>query len=741
MNIRIILKIILFVGVITSTTMSVEVKSNNIQPDYWNISINQKGICRITYTDLTTFNINPEMFNLSQLGITYQGEPVPYYSNKSTGLWKQNDFIEFFGKEPQINDSEKDPYTKTNVYQLYCGTTAKTKYFQELSNNNLLKSQFKPDIKQYISKERFYWDIYYRYNSKDHQYPRIWYSSLFKAPTTFNQIFTLPNIDLTTNASSTMVSLRMVLQGESRPPVTPNHHTIVKINSNPIANVWWSNVTEYVITTTFSLSLLTYNLNTLTIELPGDIKSNPPMDQILLAGFDLVYPRRLNAHNDEISAQLPVTKTSNIELCGFSNQNISIYNLTDNTRINPYIIQNQENKNLYNARFSVTGKDTTHIYAVTEKALKHPTKITPVFNASIKLMKPAEYVILTHDSLATELENLVKHRKEQGYSVAVIKISDIYNEFNYGRFSPEAIKAFTKYAYANWKSPKLKFLFIVGDANWDYLDAMRKGVINYVPTYTYTYFASDHYYAVMDTTNNKPAFAIGRLPAKTSDDVKNYVNKLLEYETATTNLDWTQKAVLVAGYEPMFTTDMDQYAKHISPTYKIVSCYAQTLPEFSVGLKDNETRDLIQKSFSEGAGLVAFVGHGTFGQWSDRSLLTVADITTLKSIKIPVVLSMTCYTGRFEHETDTYGIGELLVKKPNSGSVAFIGSTGRSSVSSNSRMLRTITDSLINKKVKTIGEALLLSKMEMSPWETDQLYSYVLLGDPALQFKSPMQTK
>lgn len=714
-------------------------------PEYWNIQVKEDGIYRIKYSDLTTWGINPANLDFTQIQVSYQGQDISVFTNKTTGNWKNNDYLEFYGTAPKIETGDKDPYTRENVYQLYINpknTSIRYQRKNEQAQPILFSNCYKSDISSFMDTKSFYYDIYYRYNIKDMQYPRIWYWCQFKAPTTyFNYSIQLPGI-LDSKDASVRVSFKALLQGESHPPVRPNHHARFNINGNDIGEAWWNNQTEYVFNTTFPVSFLNYKLNTVAINAPGDIKSNPPMDQFLLAGFDFTYPRKLEAYQNQLIMPLPPSQeTTYLEIKGFTSPDIIIWDLENAIRILPAVVPSPEQKSQFNARFAIYSQKSTRLYAATDNSFKSPVSIHSVYKSRLKAMAPADYIIITYDDFTPELKPLVQLRQKQGHTVAVVKISDIYNEFNYGRFSPEAIKTFTQYAWDHWDKLKIKNLFLVGDANWDYLNVKQKGAINYVPTTIYTYFASDNYYGVMDTTSQKPAFAIGRLPARTPEEVKAYVNKVLEYEHDTTDRSWSKNAVLVAGYEPMFTTDMNSLAKEISSTYQIVSCYAHPLPEFTVGTRDQETREDIQRAFRQGAGIMAFVGHGSLGFWADRQLLTSDDVPQIKNPgRYPLVLSMTCYTGRFEHDTDTYGICELLVKQPEGGAIAALGSTGRSSVSSNSRMMRTILRALISQKVQTIGEAVFLAKQEMNPWENDQLHSYVLLGDPALKFKLPPVT-
>ena len=54
----------------------------------------------------------------------------------------------------------------------------------------------------------------------------------------------------------------------------------------------------------------------------------------------------------------------------------------------------------------------------------------------------ADLVIISHAEFMESLQPLKTHRESQGYSVALIDVEDIYDEFSYGTKTPQAIKDF-----------------------------------------------------------------------------------------------------------------------------------------------------------------------------------------------------------------------------------------------------------------------------------------------------------
>ena len=74
--------------------------------------------------------------------------------------------------------------------------------------------------------------------------------------------------------------------------------------------------------------------------------------------------------------------------------------------------------------------------------------------------------------------------QESGILTEVILTEPIYNEFNNGNESPEAIRNFLKFAYENWSEEnKLKYVLFVGDAKRDYHAGNNND--NVVPAFQY----------------------------------------------------------------------------------------------------------------------------------------------------------------------------------------------------------------------------------------------------------------
>src|SRR4030095_5509193 len=93
----------------------------------------------------------------------------------------------------------------------------------------------------------------------------------------------------------------------------------------------------------------------------------------------------------------------------------------------------------------------------------------------------ANLVIIAHASLMQQAQDWATYRRSQGISVVVAETSEIYDEFNYGVFSSDAIKSFLSYAANSWQT-KPRYVLLIGDASFDSRNYEGTGYFNMVPT-------------------------------------------------------------------------------------------------------------------------------------------------------------------------------------------------------------------------------------------------------------------
>ncbi|HEX3072022.1 MAG TPA: C25 family cysteine peptidase, partial [Ignavibacteriales bacterium] len=159
----------------------------------------------------------------------------------------------------------------------------------------------------------------------------------------------------------------------------------------------------------------------------------------------------------------------------------------------------------------------------------------------------AEYIAITHTKFKNMAEQYASFISESySLTAATILTDDIYDEFSYGYFDPEAIKDFLMAAYSNWNPVKPEYVCLIGSATYDYYGYKNTvHVYNYVPSYGAP--VSDNWFVIWDTTGaSYPQMKIGRLPVISEEELNRYFEKHRKYLTRAYT-DWNKKYILFSG--------------------------------------------------------------------------------------------------------------------------------------------------------------------------------------------------
>jgi hypothetical protein len=152
-------------------------------------------------------------------------------------------------------------------------------------------------------------------------------------------------------------------------------------------------------------------------------------------------------------------------------------------------------------------------------------------------------------------------------------------------------------------------------------------------------------------------------------------------------------------------------------------------------------RAAIRRGVSDGYLLVSYMGHSSHSQWAHEVLLHRDDVPFLQNGdppyggRLPVVLSMTCYTGAFQFPPYA-PLDERLVLQPGGGAVATWGTTGSAIAAGHRHLAQGFLDAVQEPGPVTLGAAAyagLLNLHSQSPANHELIDTYVLLGDPAMR--------
>ncbi|MDI6783630.1 MAG: C25 family cysteine peptidase, partial [bacterium] len=589
-----------------------------------------------------------------------------------------------------------------------------------------------------------------------------WFWRQISAPGDHSFSFELPGQKMEVQ---TFCSVRIKFYGVSHLDINPDHYLVISINQNNIGEVRWDGETAYIFSND---SVPTYYFqegsNTLDISMPG-AKGDPrgiapDLDVVYLSWFEVDYWSEYRAVNDYIAYYYGGDSTqfgneSTLTITNFSNKNISIYDITSNTKIIPFVTatENSTEDTVFAAYSMFFPQQKRHDYiALTDERMKTPVKIEK--KQSSYWDNPAlsaDYIIITHRDFYSTLIPLVEWRKKQGLRVQIIAVDELFDIFNDGIFHPKAIRDFLRFAFQQWQAPPPKYVLLVGDASWDI-----KGSLNladgrtFIPVYFYPsssgYAACDNWYACVDGDDDIPKFAIGRIPAHSVDEASAVVNKILEYEQNPEYGSWRQSVLLLATPRDWTARVNDELMRNFLPKQ------LNPLPRYSTPTSYFNIRpENVIEWINQGQFLVHFAGHASVFNWDigrpgeegapetvgykERGFFGTRHVPRLNNEgKYPLVISMTCYANQFDSMWSD-GIGEALLKADKAGAIACVGGTYRVSQSSFEMFDRSFLRFLFGVNQIRLGDAFLSAQQEVNNDEVNNLYT--LLGDPGLLISIP----
>ncbi len=328
-----------------------------------------------------------------------------------------------------------------------------------------------------------------------------------------------------------------------------------------------------------------------------------------------------------------------------------------------------------------------------------------------------EMLIITPDGrqdFVNACKPLMEWKNEKGVKTIILSNFSSYP----GRDDQERIRNMIKSYY---EEENIQWVLLAGDAQSDLIpirevlnddvgfwgQSEKVGGDNYKPT--------DYYYADLTGTwdNNGngvygestfktggqdeidwiPEVYVGRLPASNAIELSEMINKTLKYETDPYIENWMGNMLLAGGVSdvPGEDDDVDGEDEARLTTY-IWQHYTQYEMNFThlcnynaayytpPGTHSELNQNNFTNSFNSGYSTVLFAGHGDIGAYSDkigvntfRTIYTSTDASASSNIDMPsLIYADACSTSTFDYNDNS--IGEILIKRSNSGAIGYVGS-------------------------------------------------------------------
>ncbi len=613
--------------------------------------------------------------------------------------------------------------------------------------------------------------------------PDVWHwgKLTYLDPNPFSLDFDLPDFNGQHGAASATATL--TFRGTSRLPWSgtpenkpPEHVVELALNGKPLPNLEWDGRDEIKRDVKLPVALLKPTGNQLHMRLSKRYLPSKPdaplVDVVMFDSADLAYPinGNLDANDAPFDALAATPGVHAIELT-------DVVRRAGSAKVAFYSDAGE-----YRAGVGAGSDDyrlaastaETRIYPVVADRFLQPLLVRAVTALDLRDPGPGyDYLMVAHSSLLDAIQPLAEFHRQRGLRVAVVNVDDIYDEFNGGIVHPRAIRELIEWGRSHWQV-KPRYVLLVGTASFDVrhnetseynehqvLDP-RTGVgkvkrvdtaqivepaaetalldRNLVPTWQVPspdgQSASDNGYVALKEGDFHPMLAIGRFPVVTPAEVAVVVKKTIDYASHPAPGAWRAKAMFITNESTHFQKVSDDIAVDIERQgFTAEKVYA------SANEQDNVQHQTdIKANLNHGNLLVHFLGHGGRFIWrsgppdfrKNHDLFTLDDVSALSNgDRLPMVLSMTCYSGSFDNpNSDT--IGERFLRVPDKGAIAVFAASWRNSP--NPSYSKDIVEQLLEPG-QTIGDAIVAAKQKSN--DRVLVETYNLFGDPAVVLDRP----
>ncbi len=681
----------------------------------WKIPISRAGLYTL---DAAAAEDVPIRGKLEQMSVQCHGHEIPVDAETDGASV-------FFYAEPAPT-----PYSSSTTYWL-CEAQGKPVAYPTRAatppDGALAVSTFRESLRAEV--QAYYYQQMPNAAGKDHWF---WKLVMLKQPAKLP----LKCLGLVEGAPA---KLTIALHGVSYLPATPDHHISFAINGHSVGEATWDGNVPYVFQADVPAGVLVPGDNEVEVSAVEDKVRE--LDLVLVDYLVVDYTRALTAVDDALTFTLgPDVAAAKVD--GFATDDIEVLDITNPlapVKLTGTNVKPDEKGFAVVFAPGAEGRET-RFYAVARSAAMQLPKATLDRPSNLRAQENrADYIIIAPREFHQALQPLVELHEKDGLTVVTVDVQDIYDEFSYGDFTPLAIRDFIAYAKQRWAKPAPRFVLLVGDATYDYRDYRGRGERSYVPTYMadtkpHGQVASDSFFACVEGDDLVPDIAVGRLPARTPEDVAAAVTRITSYAEGASPGDWERRALLVADDDdPLFEQDCDRLAALFETAgLQVTKLYLREQPSVK------QMTAALMRHLSDGNLFTVYVGHAEPRSWARERILQADQIEKLEDGKgFTFVATFTCLDGAFQMMPEPC-MAESFTKLPVGGAIACFSPTGLGYPDQHDVLARALFGNLLKNSGQTIGEAVMQAEQEALAERPDLdaiVQMYILFGDPALTLR------
>lgn len=744
---------------------------------WYKFSVNKTGIFKVNYSDLTAMGMTGTLSS-SELALFGNGGGMLPEANSASriddiqeipiqifdggdGTMDVGDYFIFYGQSPHSwkYDTTEGHFTHTtNIYSdntYYFVTNSagigEKKRISVMDNSAMTANL---TVTDYIHYDFYEVD---QYNLSETG--REWLGDLFDVTTTRTYTFSVPGYKQSTGRLVASVA------GVS----STSSHVSFKVNQTSIGQEYLTPIGSSTLAT---LNKATFNFTptSSTLSVTLDYDKPTTSSSAYLNWLEIEIPCNLTMHSAQFPFCNPSTVgTGNITQFNISNANstTTVWDVTETGKVCRMLLT------AGNGYYSFKAKTDSlrQYYAFNGTDYLSVTPMSAVANQNLHGTSEVDMVIIAYPSFVTQANRLAAFRQtNDGLTVKVVPIQQVYNEFSSGAQDPMAIRDYMKMIYDKSDKTYPKYLLLFGRPCYDYRGRVD-GTSIYIPNYQYAtrgnvisendFNSNDDTFGFLDDNEGSNAtglfdLAIGRFPSSTVAQAMTAVDKSIRYTTHTnlvednsakiSNLgDWRNMIAYVADDEDFndFITAADDFAtivKTANPNINFDKIYLDAFQQVSNagGQRYPDANTAINNRMNRGSLFFTYIGHSGKDGWATERVLENSDINNwTNKYNQPVMLTLSCSFGYYDRPA--VSPAELVFFNSNGGASALITTSREAWSTPNNTYGRYLFSKMFNHdsgRYPTIGELQMAAKNQYGGGSTSLAMIY-LLGDPSMPLAMP----
>ncbi|WP_028522468.1 putative type IX secretion system sortase PorU2 [Runella limosa] len=645
----------------------------NFQQTYFKIPVAQKGLYRISANELRQAGVPVSTLNPTSIQLFFRGkEQAIFIQGETDNRLDESDYLEFYGEG---NDGTQDsllylPHSAQphKLYNLYSDTTAyfltwrldgqagkRMGFYQENPTPTLTPEPYhREDL--LVSNIASY---NYTGMSEGLMYPLGSPSGAQNSFYDYGEGWTGPEISINKRNQR-----RFTLENPVRTGFQPQlelhlmgrdhraHFIEISVGSAVNANrlvdtVRFSYQNALLVQYPISFSDVSLDSNRISIAtISRGGFPNQAEDVYSVTYYRLRYPQRFDVLNNPQKYFYLLPNSQNKSYLEIANATAAtrLFDISDKNNVG------RVGSTLENSTLKAVVRETAS--GKTLFATRLPLAVPSIQRVSFRNIDPtkANYLVVTHRNLINVAKQFGGYRASVAggkYDTLTVQMDLLVNQFNYGEFSPLAVRRFVQFMVEKG-SPK--FLFIVGRTQQIDFNRTNSNLANVDMVPTFGWPGSDNLFShgLKGQPSLVPALPTGRIWTDNPQEVLNYLEKVKEHEATPMNALWRKNILHLSGgtnsfEQGQFLGIMESFRKKAQKEF--LGAKVTTITK-----KTDEAIEYvgITNEVNEGAGIMTLFGHSALNVTDIDLGMVSNDVFGYRNKgRYPLVFANGCVVGNF----------------------------------------------------------------------------------------------